>query len=523
MLARVDPKHRVISLLSIPRDLLVEIPGYGQDKVNAAYSEGGPKLALATVKALTGLRINYLATVDFRGFTDLVNALGGVYINVDQNYQHSNANLTYGTYAEIHVPPGYELLNGTDALAFSRYRHTDSDFYRNARQQLFLRAFESRASSRFGGISLTDLPAIKRLLDTIARNVQITGSDGPPGVHTLVNYATLAYSIKGHIVSVKLDAQVAGDPTDSFVEATPQEVQAAVHAFTHPQTIGQPRAQLPRVRERPKRPRHHGFRPSVDPTTVTLAVLNGNGKTGSANVAADALGHFGYRIEAVGDAPSFSYPKSWVYYRPGFAAAAADLARILGDARTGALPQNFTQGTDVAVVVGAPFDGTTAVKPPSAAKPAAPKRSSTFPDATAYLVPFRNAAHRIHIRGLYPTVVQSGSELVPFSPAETVRTYTIAGAGKGPNSMYAVFHLTNIAGAYWGIEETRFTDAPILAHPDALRRLDGRTYRFYFNGQHIHLIAIVQHGTAYWISNTLLDDLSNDDMIAIARSLRPLR
>ena len=87
--------------------------------------------------------------------------------------------------------------------------------------------------------------------------------------------------------------------------------------------------------------------------------------------------------------------------------------------------------------------------------------------------------------------------------------------------MYAVFAMPNLAGAYWGIEETRFVDAPILASPDLTRKLDGRTYQFYFNGSHIHMIAIVQGGVAYWVQNTLRDDLSNPDMIAIARSLQP--
>jgi hypothetical protein len=77
-------------------------------------------------------------------------------------------------------------------------------------------------------------------------------------------------------------------------------------------------------------------------------------------------------------------------------------------------------------------------------------------------------------------------------------------------------------GANWGIEETRFTDAPILADPSATRKIGHRTYRFYFNGSHIHMIAFTQSSTAYWVQNTLLDDLSNADMIAIAKSLHPV-
>ena len=90
MLVRIDPKRHVVSLLSFPRDLWVPIPGFGNDRINAAFSDGAQlqgssptKLALETVKNLTGLNINYVAVVDFRGFSDLVNNLDGVYVPVE--------------------------------------------------------------------------------------------------------------------------------------------------------------------------------------------------------------------------------------------------------------------------------------------------------------------------------------------------------------------------------------------------------------------------------------------------------
>src|SRR5205823_5025193 len=80
---RFDTDRNAIALLSLPRDLKVDIPGYGTDKINAAYSLGGPKLTLQTVKAVTGLDINHLVNVDFTGFARAVNAIGCVYIDVD--------------------------------------------------------------------------------------------------------------------------------------------------------------------------------------------------------------------------------------------------------------------------------------------------------------------------------------------------------------------------------------------------------------------------------------------------------
>ena len=156
MLVRIDPRTKYISLLSLPRDLYVTIPGYGVDKINAAYSDGGYKLALKTVEDATGVKPNYLVTVDFKGFRDLVDKFHGVYVPVDQRYYHVNV-AGQEQYSQVDIPPGYQLLNGTNALAFARYRHTDSDFYRNARQQVFLHAFSQRASSQLHGIGLDQL------------------------------------------------------------------------------------------------------------------------------------------------------------------------------------------------------------------------------------------------------------------------------------------------------------------------------------------------------------------------------
>ncbi len=130
-----------ISVLSIPRDLRVNIPGHGIDKFNAAYSYGGPKLTLKVVKQLTGLdNINHVVNVDFRGFADAVNSIDCVYVDVDHHYYHSNLGLAAAEqYAEIDIPAGYQRMCGLNALQYVRYRHDDNDLVRAARQQLFLR------------------------------------------------------------------------------------------------------------------------------------------------------------------------------------------------------------------------------------------------------------------------------------------------------------------------------------------------------------------------------------------------
>ncbi len=134
-----------ITVMSIPRDLRVNIPGHGIDKFNTAYTyggpKGGPKLTLKVVKQLTGITdINHVVNVDFTGFADAVNAIGCVYVDVDHHYYHSNYGLPYSEqYAEIDIPAGYQRMCGYNALQYVRYRHDDNDLVRAARQQEFLR------------------------------------------------------------------------------------------------------------------------------------------------------------------------------------------------------------------------------------------------------------------------------------------------------------------------------------------------------------------------------------------------
>jgi len=137
IVVRLDPDKKSTAILSIPRDLRVEIPGYGMDKINAAYAEGGPRLTVRTVKLLLGLPISHVVNVNFNGFQRAVNRLGCVYVDIDRRY--FNARGGPGGFATIDLKPGYQKLCGSDSLDFVRFRHTDDDFVRAARQQEFLR------------------------------------------------------------------------------------------------------------------------------------------------------------------------------------------------------------------------------------------------------------------------------------------------------------------------------------------------------------------------------------------------
>jgi polyisoprenyl-teichoic acid--peptidoglycan teichoic acid transferase len=144
LLVRLDPSKGATAVMSIPRDLKVNIRlrngNVVTDKINAAYALGGPRLSVQTVRNLLGIKINHVVNVNFGGFRRAVNRLGCVYVDVDRDYfNDNNPPVDSPTdYATIDVNPGYQRLCGKDALDYVRYRHLDNDLVRAARQQSFL-------------------------------------------------------------------------------------------------------------------------------------------------------------------------------------------------------------------------------------------------------------------------------------------------------------------------------------------------------------------------------------------------
>jgi polyisoprenyl-teichoic acid--peptidoglycan teichoic acid transferase len=212
-----------ITVLSIPRDLKVNIPGHGIDKFNAAYSIGGPKLTVKVVKQLTGIQgINHVVNVDFTGFADAVNAIGCVYVDVDHHYYHSNVGLApLEQYAEIDIPAGYQRMCGYNALQYVRYRHDDNDLVRSARQQEFLR--EMRQELPAPQI-LNDYDKLKEILQKyVTLDIQKSGD--------LIALAQLIVAANGApVVQIHFPAQLGG-PTATYVTASDSAIKAAVAKF----------------------------------------------------------------------------------------------------------------------------------------------------------------------------------------------------------------------------------------------------------------------------------------------------
>ncbi|HWQ60792.1 MAG TPA: LCP family protein [Negativicutes bacterium] len=138
IVASVDPVSGTVSMLSIPRDTRVAIPGRtGYDKIAHAYAYGGPQLSARTVEEFLGVPINYYVTMDWQGFISVVDILGGVDMYVEDNMNYDDP---YGALS-IHLKKGYQHLDGEKAGQYVRFRHDElGDIGRVQRQQRFLKA-----------------------------------------------------------------------------------------------------------------------------------------------------------------------------------------------------------------------------------------------------------------------------------------------------------------------------------------------------------------------------------------------
>jgi polyisoprenyl-teichoic acid--peptidoglycan teichoic acid transferase len=385
ILVRLDPSKNATAMMSLPRDLKVRIPGHGTDKINAAYDVGGPKLTLRTVKALTGLRINHVINVDFRGFWQAVNAIGCVYADIDRRYFNNSPG-----YAYIDVEAGYQRMCGRKALQYVRFRHEDNDLVRSARQQDFIR----EAKQQVGASEL--FRNRDRLIKIFGRNT--TTDAGLRTRSEVLRLLKLAvFSVGRPIHEVHFEGQVG----PSFVTASSAKVQALAQEFLGVEETPGPRGEL-----RPKGRR---------------------GRKGDLGLE-DAT---------------------------GFGKEQAILA----------VQQGAGRGLPV----------------------------------------------------YYPTMRTKGSLFV--GPP---RVYKYRGLD---NKVYGGFRIVikrDLVGEYYGVQGTTWQDPPILDGPSEERRIGNRTFELHYDGDRLRLVAWRTRKAVYWVANTLLQTLSERQMLAIARSTRRL-
>ncbi len=179
MLMRIDPQQQRVSLLSLPRDLVVNIPGYGWSRINAAHVYGdiypalggGLQLATQTVSQVIGMPIDYTVVIDFAGFIDVINTLDGVPVNVTQPlYDDRFPTMDY-QYTTVSFTVGENTMDGLTALTYSRIRHPDSDFARMQRQQYVITGIAKRLQS---GDFLQTLETTADLTDALVPHARTT-------------------------------------------------------------------------------------------------------------------------------------------------------------------------------------------------------------------------------------------------------------------------------------------------------------------------------------------------------------
>ena len=397
IVVRLDPEKNATAIMSLPRDLKVQIPGHGTEKINQAYHLGGPKLTVRTVRGLLGIPIHHVVNVNFGGFQRAVNKLGCVYADIDRRYFNDNSHGE--NYAVIDLKPGYQKLCGADALSFVRFRHEDNDLIRAARQQEFLRQAKEQ-------IGLGKLFGDRReLLKIFGRYTQTDISDDNDAA--ILRLLKLAYeSSKTPIAEIQFPALDSADRI--YVEISPESLRKTVDRFV------EVRGRAPTGGGAPGKPKrikaHKGLAPGV-------MLSKEEGQNHVLNMA--------LRIGPLG-LPVY-YPK----------------ARLS--------------------------------------------------------------------RGGY---VKTGS-----SP----RSYEIFDRNHNRYRAYRIVLWAGVIGQYYGVQGTTWKAAPILDDPTDEVRMRKRTYKRYFDGKKIRLIAWETPRAVYWVSNTLSQMLTNKQMMEIARSLERMR
>lgn len=346
IVAKVDPQAKKVWMVSIPRDTRVLIPGHGYDKINAAHFYGGPDLTLKTVEQFMGIKINHYVEVNFLGFENVVNALGGVWVNVPVAINDTAAASQSVHQRAAKIPAGYQKLDGEHALTFVRARHqfADQDFSRMKDQQIFAKAVADQIAKPQ---NLPKLPAIisaaapylqtdMSLMDIIKTAMAMRGA-GSKNVYTATVLGTWKspYIYPDDTLKAKLVTDMeSGAPFDKKQAAA--EAAAAAAATTSTAT-GVSAA-------------------TVTPSTVTVTVRNGSGISGVAKQASMILKARGYNVKQVGNAGQNVYKTTMVIYKKDLSAANSVASQLMPGSKVVPSRGMYSYPTEILVVVGKDWD-----------------------------------------------------------------------------------------------------------------------------------------------------------------------
>ena len=310
MLARVEPATSSIALLSIPRDLLVAVPGLGTTRINAAFNSG-PDLLVKTIEQDFGIDINHVAVVNFDSFIQVADAVGGVYVYFPTPARDLFSGLTV-------THPGCVLLKGSQALAFVRSReyqylldgtwqyqlYPESDLARIQRQQAFIKLALKKAEE----VAFGNPFALNRVISGLTSSLTVDNSFSVSGMIKLalaLRHADAA-GIPNWTYPTVNSTVVAG-----ALDAVPSLDQQVIDEFLN---YGAPKHEAA--------PAGASSASQLAPSSVSVEVLNGSGLEGQAAQAASALNSDGFKVSSTGNASNFNYQSSVIEYGNGGAAAA---------------------------------------------------------------------------------------------------------------------------------------------------------------------------------------------------------
>ncbi|SFD94494.1 cell envelope-related function transcriptional attenuator common domain-containing protein [Blastococcus tunisiensis] len=374
ILVHVPADGSKASFVSFPRDSYVEIPGYGWDKLNAAYAYGyqyeaadnatdaqrqasGAQLLIQTISSLTGLQIDHYAEVDLLGFFNLSSVVGGVEINLCEAVKDG--------YSGVNLPAGVQTISGEQALAFVRQRHglPRGDFDRIIRQQTFIGGMIRKMLS---DNVLLDLGKQRTLVQAAADSLTVDQS------LDLLGLATQMQSVTAGAVEFQTVPYVGDDTDDEGRYILRLEDEDALHAFF---------ADLSAEPEAPAGPTAPAAPETVAPGEVSVAVFNGSGISGVAASTAEALAAEGYQVTSTGNADSSEYTGTEIRYAAGDQALANTLAASIPGA-TIAEADEPAPGT-LELVIGSNFNGVgQPVTAPEPVEPVAGEDARTAADTT---------------------------------------------------------------------------------------------------------------------------------------------
>lgn len=325
ILVTVDPNTKTAGMLSVPRDLWVSIPGYNEDRVNKAYffgeqyayPGGGPALAMKTIQYNLGVPVHFFIQVDFEGFRNIVDTLGGIDIDVtetidDPTFPDNN----YG-YDPFYIEPGHYTLDGYTALKYARTRATPgSDFSRARRQQQVLLAIKDKA------LQLNMIPKIPELWNNMADTIQtdlqlvdivelaqLADEINPDDIQTAVINSQFTYDYvvpeTGAQVLIPYRDKIGALVDEMFAETEP-EVEGPSQAEIQAAQTAQAQARAEEIQQNAQR--QEEIKAFLSQENASLVVQNGTNISGLATQTAQFLKQQGFNVLQFGPADSTSYP-----------------------------------------------------------------------------------------------------------------------------------------------------------------------------------------------------------------------